>query len=129
MSQGYVVSVRGLHAMRQALRQLQPEFVKGLRQANVEVAQRIVAPIAADEAPKRTGALARDVRGLATQTRARVAVGRAKLPYAPPIHWGWPRRNIERNDFLVRAAEIGAPRVQAAYERVVSQSLRAVGFS
>lgn len=129
MSQGYAVQVRGLDAMRRALRLLQPEFAKALRTANLEVAQRIVAPIAAQQAPKRTGALARDVRGLATQNRARVAVGRSALPYAAPIHWGWPARNIARNTFLNRAADIGRPLVEDAYERTVSRSLHAVGFA
>lgn len=128
MSSAYRVEVRGLDAMRRALRALGPEFSVALRLAHRDIANRIVAPAAAREAPRRSGTLAGDVRGLATQNAARVAVGRAAVPYANPIHWGWPRRNIAPNPFLQRAAELSRSRVQAEYEAAVSRSLSAVGF-
>jgi hypothetical protein len=122
------VDVRGLDAMRRALRLIDPEFAKALQKANKDVAHRIVAPVAAAEAPKRSGDLSRDVRGLASQREARVAVGRASVPYAMPIHWGWPRRNIAPNRFLERAATATRPRVHAAYESAVSAALARAGF-
>jgi hypothetical protein len=55
--------------------------------------------------PKVTGRLAADVRPGAAKTKATVYVGRASLPYAGPINYGWPRRNIAASRFMNRAAD------------------------
>lgn len=56
-------------------------------------------------APKVTGTLAASVRGNRAVRRAIVTAGRAAIPYAGPIHWGWPARNIEPNRFVWDTAE------------------------
>lgn len=32
-----------------------------------------------------------------------VSAGGARAPYASPIHWGWPRRHIDKQPFLMDA--------------------------
>ena len=39
----------------------------------------------------------------------RVSVGRATVPYAGAIHWGWPARNISAQPFLTDAAKATEP--------------------
>lgn len=51
-----------------------------------------------------TGRLAGSVRPSGTKTQAVVRAGFARIPYAGPIHWGWPKRNIEAQPFLSEAA-------------------------
>lgn len=125
---GYQVNVKGLDAMRRALRLLDPEFAKALRVANLEVAERIVLPVARQEAPRISGRLAGDLRATATQRVARVSVGRTRVPYAGPIHWGWRRRNIAPNPFIRRAVDRTETQIERAYEGAVSRALDAAGF-
>jgi hypothetical protein len=42
--------------------------------------------------------------------------GRASVPYAGPIHWGWPARNISANPFLSNAAVESQPRWLTGYD-------------
>jgi hypothetical protein len=44
------------------------------------------------------------VRGSGTQAAAIVRAGRAAVPYAGPIHWGWPSRHIKAQPWLYDAA-------------------------
>lgn len=70
---------------------------------------RYVAMRAAAMAPHRSGRLAGNVRGGKGKTAAIVRAGGARVPYAGPIHWGWPRRHITANPFMVDAAHITEP--------------------
>ena len=44
----------------------------------------------------------------------RVSVGRATVPYAGAIHWGWPARNISAQPFLTDAAKQTEPDLDPA---------------
>ena len=64
---------------------------------------------AAGAAPRRSGRLAADIRTAGTQRAGIVRVGRASLPYAGPIHWGWPARRIAAQPFAADAARKTEP--------------------
>src|SRR5262245_26935679 len=68
-----------------------------------------VASRAASMAPKVSGKLAGSVRGNRAASSAIIRVGRASVPYAGPIHYGWPAHNITANPFAVTAAHITEP--------------------
>lgn len=53
---------------------------------------------------KAPGALAKSVRPGATTKAAVIRAGSTRVPYANPIHWGWPSRNIRQNAFVSEAA-------------------------
>jgi len=55
-----------------------------------------------------------------------VQAGRASVPYAGPIHWGWPARNIEPQPFLTDAAVATEPRWTAQYLEDVEAALAKV---
>lgn len=55
-------------------------------------------------APRRSGTLARSMRVRVSRTKAGILGGNNAVPYAAPIHWGWPDRHIRENQFLSRAA-------------------------
>lgn len=48
------------------------------------------------------------------------------VPYAGPIHFGWPARNIEAQPFLWEAADDESDRVVSVYEDEVSKIVRKI---
>jgi hypothetical protein len=55
--------------------------------------------------PRKTGRLAASGRAGRGEAKAVVTFGSASVPYARPIHWGWPARHIEPHPFALEAAE------------------------
>jgi len=55
--------------------------------------------------PVRTGRLAESIRDGSTQRMGRVRVGSASVPYAGPIHFGWPSRSIKPQPFIYDALD------------------------
>src|SRR6188508_1995954 len=99
---GPIVKVEGARQLRATLRKAGDDL--GDLQRIHATVSRIVAARAASNAPRVSGALAGSVRGSQAKTRAIVRAGGARVPYAGPIHWGWPRRNIAATLFASRAA-------------------------
>lgn len=97
------IRVEGLGRLRRDLRRLGGD-VDDLKDANAAAA-RLVAAEAARRAPRVSGKLAGTLRGNRAAGKATVAAGRASVPYAGPIHWGWAARGIEANPFVVDAAQ------------------------
>jgi len=87
---GVAVKVSGARELQRDLRRAGVD-AKDLRGANRDIA-RWFAPTAAERAPYRTGRLSESVKGLGTATKAVITAGSAKVPYAGPIHFGWPTR-------------------------------------
>lgn len=55
--------------------------------------------------PVLSGRLAGDMRAGRGKTKAVIRVGRASVPYAGPIHYGWPARNIKAQPFYITALQ------------------------
>ena len=110
--------VDGLKALQKEIRQTEDvELKKQLRLANKEAAQ-VVADQAKVEVPRRSGRLARSIGVQASQTSASVKAGTAaRVPYAGPIHFGWPKRNIRPQPFLYEAMDKRIGEVRRAYEK------------
>ena len=98
MSRRPAVEVEGLRTLRRTLKAAGVSL-QDLKDAHAQVAQ-LVVRAASPHAPRRTGALASSTRGSGTQGGAIVRAGRASVPYANPIHWGWPDRHIKAQPFL-----------------------------
>lgn len=64
----------------------------------------IVAQEARQLVPVRSGRLAASIRPSTQKNAATIRVGSAAVPYAGPIHFGWPARNIQQNVFLYNAS-------------------------
>jgi hypothetical protein len=86
------VRVDGLRELRRDLKAIDRSAPRELNKAAKRVGQK-VADRAAYYAPKDSGTLANSI------------TVRSPLPYAAPIHWGWPSRNIRPQPFIARAAE------------------------
>lgn len=134
-----VVQIQGARELRRQLNRLDRELTSaGMKRVHMAVADLVVKE-AVKVAPRRTGRLAGDIRAQATTRSAIGAVGRTSVPYAGPIHWGWPSRPnpdrgwrggpIAANRFLYRATQqpvLGA--VVDTYEDGIGDLLSKVGL-
>ena len=112
---GDPVRVEGLGAFIRAMKQAEAdldEFKFATQRAG-----EIVVAAAQGLAPRRTGRLAASGRASKAARKATVRFGSARVPYAGPIHWGWPRRGIAAQPFAVDAARATEPTWLAAYAR------------
>lgn len=123
MSRGPAVEVEGLKTLRRTLKRAGVSL-QDLKDAHAEVAQ-VVVRAAASRAPVRTGKLVGTDRGSGTATAAVVRAGRASVPYAGPIHWGWPKRGIKAQPWLYDAAvaskEQWTGKYLSALEKIIDQ--------
>jgi hypothetical protein len=113
-----VVTVDGARQLRATLKRA-GEDLADLRSTNAAVAT-YVAVRSAAAAPRRSGALAASVRGNAAATNATIRAGGAAVPYAGPIHWGWPARHIAAQPFIADTAATTEPAWAAIYRARVS---------
>lgn len=118
------IEVEGAARLRRTLRRAGDDL-QDLRAAHAAAAN-IAASASAALAPKRTGTLADTVRGSGTKTAGVLRAGFAKVPYAGPIHWGWPARHITANPFLSDGAKDSEGRWLPVYEAAVDQALQKV---
>lgn len=96
------LKVEGLRELNRALRALPKEFREEQKEIHKKTAEP-VARAARPKAPKLSGDLERSIRALGSQRAGTVAAGGGRIKYAPPIHWGWPARNITAQPFLTDA--------------------------
>lgn len=95
------VRVEGLNRAVRSLQRAGAE-VSDIKDVFAEIAAE-GASLAARYAPHRSGRLAGTVRGNKAKNKAVVLAGRARVPYAGAINYGWPKRNIKPANFLARA--------------------------
>ncbi len=117
-----MVSVTGLKEAVKSFSKVHPEVVAAIKAVNLAAAKR-VASLAEQKAPRVSGKLAGNIRAGATKFAASVRVGGASVPYAAPIHWGWPSRNIAPKKFLYEALDEVRPQVVLEYNAGVSLAL------
>jgi hypothetical protein len=86
----------------------------------------LVAGVAQGLAPKRSGALAGSIRPTRAAAGVAIKAGGAGIPYANPIHWGWPKRNIAANPFLSDAATQSEAQWVALYETELEKIIERV---
>lgn len=120
------VRVEGLNRLVRDLQALGLD-VEDLKEIFSEIANE-GARLASTFAPKRTGALAASVRGNRSKNKAVVAAGRARVPYAGPINYGWPRRNIAASLFMQRADEVMRTRAVEMLDDGVKRKIRERGL-
>jgi hypothetical protein len=98
------VRVEGLRQLVRDLKALGLE-VDDLKNAFATIATEAAERIAARAPRGKTGRLAASVRGNRAQSKAVVRAGRAAVPYAGPINYGWHKRNITPALFMQRGEQ------------------------
>lgn len=105
---GAPLQVRGSRELKKALADAGVDVV-----ADVKATHRKVGGIVLSKAltlvPVKSGQLQSSIRVGVTQSAGIVRAGRARVPYANPIHWGWHKRHIKPTLFLTRAAKDTEP--------------------
>jgi hypothetical protein len=110
------VHVVGARQLRSSLRTA-GQSMDDLKDANAKVGA-LVAQESRPAAPRgRTGRLAASVRPTRAVARASVNAGSAAVPYAGPIHWGWPVRHIAAQPFIAVVAAATQPDWLPIYEQ------------
>lgn len=75
--------------------------------------------------PRKSGRLASSIRGNRAKNKAVVTAGRAKVPYAPVINYGSPKRGIVARHFMQQAdRDVGPkiiPTLQADIDRLITE--------
>ena len=69
----------------------------------------VVEGAASSATPRASGALASTLRSSGPNAAGVVRAGKKSVPYAGVIHWGWPRKNIRPQPWLVDAAKRTEP--------------------
>jgi len=118
--------VQGLTAVVRDLKAMGLE-VDDLKDAFSEIAKE-GAEVAARFAPRKSGRLAGDIRGNRAQSKAVVTAGRASIPYAGPINYGWPARNITGSGFMQKASDEMQPVAIQRLESEINEQIRRKGL-
>lgn len=113
------IEIAGLGKLAKALKQIDEDLPAELKSINREAAED-VARLARTLVPVRSGRLLASIRAGSTIKSGTVKTGKAKVPYAPPIHWGWAKRGIRPNPFLLDALDRRRDEVEATYVKQLS---------
>ncbi len=118
--------VEGLSQVVRDLQKIGVE-VEDLKDAFAKIADE-AAQTASSFAPRKSGRLAADIRGNRAKSKAVVTAGRASVPYAGAINYGWPSRNIAPALFMQRADQAMQTRAINVLEDEINQKIRERGL-
>ncbi|WP_206443825.1 HK97 gp10 family phage protein [Nocardioides turkmenicus] len=119
-------SVQGLRQVVKGLLEIGVDL-EDLKDAMADVAK-AATDVAQAAAPTRTGALRASIRGNRAKGKAVVTAGRARVPYAGAINYGWPARGIRGVGFMQKADEVVGPRAVQMLEDGINKIIQDKGF-
>lgn len=130
------IEVEGARELRRQLKAMM-EGIDGLKRVHKDIGE-LVGEEAARLVPVRTGRLRDTIRAAGQASGVVVRAGYAVVPYAGPIHFGWPTRPnaakgwrggpIAPQPFLYDAADNRRDEVIEAYEKHVNGLIRKHGL-
>ena len=120
--------VLGLREVQRDLRKLGDDTKTELKDTHKAAAEVVVLG-AKRLVPYRTGRLADSIRALATNTSGRVRAGSASVPYAGPIHFGWPARRIAPQPFIYDAMDARVDEIRGLYDQRIEELIRKYDLS
>jgi hypothetical protein len=120
---GGMAEIEGLRELQKALRNLTDDSRNDMKETHRRAGQ-IIVEAAAPLVPVQSGALLASARSAPTQRQGRVRVGSAAVPYAGPIHFGWPARNIRPNPFIYEVLDRRRDEVLKLYEARIDELIR-----
>lgn len=111
-----MIQVEGAKELARALKKAGDESLQEALKAAHRASADEVADVARPLIPSVSGTLASSMRTASTIRSGRVAIGRKSVPYAGPIHFGWPARNIAPQPFLYDALDRRGEHVLDAFK-------------
>lgn len=118
------IRVVGARQLRRELKRAGDDLTQ-LKAAHTEAAA-VVRDFSIGSVPVRTGTLMHSIRSSGTNTKSVVRAGGAKVPYAGPIHWGWPARNIRETAFIADAAKASEPEWTGIFKKALDEALNKI---
>jgi HK97 gp10 family phage protein len=117
---GGALQIEGLRETLRDLKKLSKDARDDMKETHRRAGE-IVAAAAKPLAPVRTGALSKTIVSSPTQRQGRVRIGRGEsVPYAGPIHFGWPARRIAPQPFIYEALDGRREQVLQTYEHRIN---------
>jgi hypothetical protein len=116
------VKIEGLSKVQRDLRKLSTDALDLNKEEFLETNKRVAEIIIGESkkyVPVLTGALAANIRNVSTKKSAKVRAGSVGVPYAGPIHFGWPSRAIKPNPFFYDAIDKRRSEVAQRYASLV----------
>jgi len=126
MAEGVRVEVEGIKNLARTFRQVGNEGARDMLLAANREAAEAVEITARPNIVRRTGRLAATLRSTGTAKGGVVMLGKAKVPYAGPIHFGWPKRGIRPRPWLYEAMDRRHDDIQTLYLRRLDELLETV---
>lgn len=120
------VKVEGLKGLVRALKRAEADDLLALLKAANAEAAKDVEQTARPLAPVLTGRLVGSLRSSGTARAGVVRLGKASVPYAQPIHFGWPKRHIQPQPFLYEALDRRIEEVTRLYHERVEELAEAI---
>lgn len=115
------LEITGLRELQRDLKNLATESREQMKETHRKAGE-IVAIKAQSLAPVLSGTLASTILSAPTQYQGRVRVGRGQsVPYAGPIHFGWPARRIHPQPFVYDALDERRSEVVELYVQRMNQ--------
>ena len=124
---GEVVRVEGLAELQRDLLRADVEFTAGLKALHHDNALMVAADANTYVPVGETGKLAMSIGFNVRARSAAVTAGSRSVPYAAPIHWGWPAHNIVPTKFIYKAFDADRGEIIASYEAFVEKTTSRVG--
>lgn len=122
----HAIRIEGLDELLRTLRRADSDLLKSLAEDHKASAE-IVAYEAQTRVPVLWGLLLETIRPGGTQRYGVVRAGKSAVPYAGPIHFGWPARNIAPNTFLYDAADARVDEVTDRFAQSLSRIAASIG--
>jgi len=116
------VKIEGLSKVQRQLRKLSSDALDLNKSEFLETNKKVAEIIIGESkkyVPVLTGALAETVRNVSTKKSAKVRAGNVGVPYAGPIHFGWPSRRIKPNPFFYDAIDRRRSEVASRYADLI----------
>jgi hypothetical protein len=131
------IEVQGAKTVIRELVRMGDEYVSQVKRVHFESAQ-VIERRAEVLVPRRTGALAGTIRSTGTKRGGYVRAGKKSVPYAGPIHFGWPNRPnnakewrggpIQPNPFLYAALESRRADVEERFWKALNKAQKRAGL-
>lgn len=115
------VEIEGARRLRATLKKAGYD-ISDFKRVN-RTAAATVAAFSKSTAPVKTGALRATIRPAGTARAGIVRAGFKRVPYAGPIHWGWPKKRISAQPWLTETAKATEPVWAPQYELHMKQAI------
>lgn len=112
------IQITGMKELRRDLKKISKDLPKELNKVAKDAAE-LVAEQARVEVPVLTGRTQAKIKAAGTAKGGQVRVN--GLVYAPVIHFGWRRRNIEPNPYLYNSLDKRRSEVLAKFEKELAE--------